>query len=311
MDCVRPRIVKVRYKDPTVIMLKKKEIDYIEVPCGMCIACRIAKSREWTVRLMMEKTQWQDSGFLTLTYDNDHVPVTPCGHLTLWPKDLQDFWKRLRIQLHRKKMMEDEQYYQDYETHRRMLIEDPDYDGSPPPLLRYFSCGEYGDTTHRPHYHAALFGLGPKDYDFIRSVWKRGNVVIEPLNEERSRYVASYVEKKIYIDPTKYWDLYGCCVRPFQRVSQGLGLGYYEKNKDEYWINLRPTINGVSYSTPRYFSTKDEELKRALSIIGDRQQKIALNNAFKSQDEGYGIYETRKQREANLKARSRMKKGSL
>ena len=55
------------------------------IPCGHCIACRINKSSEWATRMMMEvKTQPENScWFVTLTYDDDHLPPNTRGfHLS-------------------------------------------------------------------------------------------------------------------------------------------------------------------------------------------------------------------------------------
>ena len=46
----------------------------IEVPCGKCIACRIKKKSEWALRMLHELDSHQASQFITLTYDEDHVP---------------------------------------------------------------------------------------------------------------------------------------------------------------------------------------------------------------------------------------------
>lgn len=181
-----------------------------------------------------------------------------------------------------------------------------------PPLFRYYSCGEYGDTTKRPHYHACVYGLGPDDIDFIRDKWPFCSMItFDELTPERAGYCAGYVQKKIYKDPWKYYKEYGCCVHPFQRISQGIGLGYYEKYHDDYWINLRPTINGVSYSTPRYFIKKDDNLKMAINLVSQRYQKMALESEQEAIDSGVDLYASMRQREINLKAKSALKKGSL
>ena len=43
-------------------------------PCGKCIACRIAKSREWSSRLLHELTYWDKAVFITLTYEDQFLP---------------------------------------------------------------------------------------------------------------------------------------------------------------------------------------------------------------------------------------------
>ena len=112
-----------------------KEI--LQVPCGQCIGCRIDRSRQWANRCMLE-LQYHDSAyFVTLTYDDLHVPKayypdpdTGEAHqsLTLCKRDFQLWMKRLR-----KRFSDDK--------------------------IRFFACGEYGGSTHRPHYHAIVFGL--------------------------------------------------------------------------------------------------------------------------------------------------------
>lgn len=288
MDCVHPQTIK-----------NPQTKQWMKVPCGMCISCRIAKTREWKLRLMMEKKLWTKSGFLTLTYDDDHLPHTNCNRPTLYPEHLRDFWKRLRKHI-------DESCY----------IGPPIYDENgeekSPPLLRYFACGEYGDQTKRPHYHACVFGIDSSDLDLVQSLWPFGfRLTLDDLTPERAGYCAGYVQKKIYKDPWKYFQEYGCCVHPFQRISQGIGFGYYEKYMDDYWINLRPTINGVSYSTPRYFAKKDANLKMALNLVGQRIQKMNLESEQEAIEKGIDLYASMQQRETNLRAKSALKKGSL
>ena len=100
--------------------------DGLVVPCGKCLSCRIAKRREWTMRLWHELPYHQSSIFLTLTYDDDNLPP----NASLSKSDLQKFFKRLRKDLS----------YVDRK-------------------IKYFAAGEYGPKTNRPHYHAIVFGL--------------------------------------------------------------------------------------------------------------------------------------------------------
>ena len=102
--------------------------DGLLVPCGKCLACRIARRQEWSMRVIHELAGYKDAVFLTLTYSDDHLPDN--GSLVV--ADLQKFFKRLRKQY----------------AKRNNGIK-----------LRYYACGEYGDRHGRPHYHAIVCGL--------------------------------------------------------------------------------------------------------------------------------------------------------
>lgn len=76
--------------------------------------------------------------------------------------------------------------------------------------VRYYLVGEYGDVTHRPHYHAALFGFRPGDHvnpgDIRRgkrcscilcSSWTLGSVHVGDLTRQSAAYIAGYVTKRM------------------------------------------------------------------------------------------------------------------
>lgn len=98
--------------------------------------------------------------FATLTYNDKTLP--PGNQLE--PKDVQAFWKRLRARLH-------------------------------PQTVRYYVCGEYGDRTGRPHYHAAIFGAGFHHADQVLGAWKLGNVHIGELNAQSIAYNCAHITK--------------------------------------------------------------------------------------------------------------------
>lgn len=99
----------------------------------------------------------------TLTYADEFLPAGG----TLVPRHVQLFLKRLR----------------------RVL--------SPARSLRFFLCGEYGDDSWRPHYHAALYGVATLEDELVRSCWGMGHVQLMPLNVETAQYVCGYVVKKM------------------------------------------------------------------------------------------------------------------
>lgn len=158
-------------------------------PCGQCLPCRINRRRVWTLRLMLESYYHEKACFVTLTYDADHVPMSPHGLPVLDKREIQLWLKRVR------KLFCDRS-------------------------LRFYLCGEYGGRSFRPHYHAILFGVDASELDPEWLIWKgqsgpatntrparlntplyrswhRGIVHVGECNRKSIQYVAGYVLKKI------------------------------------------------------------------------------------------------------------------
>lgn len=157
---------------------------YSLVPCGKCAGCRMDYSRAWADRMLIELHDNCNCGvFLTLTYNSEHLPRSDSGAPTLSKRDLQLFWKRLRKAYPDKK-------------------------------IRYFVAGEYGPRTHRPHYHAIVFGLSLSDFsdlEYLRAnglgqayynspsladIWSNGYIVLSEVTWHTCAYVSRYVLKK-------------------------------------------------------------------------------------------------------------------
>ena len=191
--------------------------EWLEVPCGHCMSCRIARSREWAIRLLHENEFWEDSVYITLTYEEEFVSDS------LVPSDLQKFWKRLRKDLDHK--------------------------------ISYFACGEYGGRFGRPHFHAIVFGLSVKDRKIIKKAWPFGFVKLGCVCYESCRYVAGYVQKKLYGKEAKFYEEQGL-VPPYSCCSKHLG----EKYVDKYWNKLYQqetvTVGGIPMGLPRYYKKK-------------------------------------------------------
>lgn len=203
MVCKSPIIVRnPHYVDD--LMLYGSADKWVRVPCGRCSACRVQRTRVWAERIMSESFYHENNVFVTLTYDDDHVPRLPNGQLTLVKKDLQDFWKRLRRDL---------EYYEEGRK------------------FRYYACGEYGDQTSRPHYHAICFGLGLDDLHYFEDNWKFGFVKLGGLTYDSARYVAGYVQKKLY---GKAASEYGDSQQPFSTMSKGIGKTFILENHAKF-----------------------------------------------------------------------------
>lgn len=152
-----------------------------EFPCYVCLPCRINRKRLWTGRLLLENLSHEASCFVTLTYDEDHVPSDG----SLVPSDPRNFLKRLRSLLD-------------------------------PLRIRYFLVGEYGERMGRPHYHLIIFGVKPQDHVspqmqkklhrrctcVLCRAWTLGDVDVGEVNPSTAGYIAGYLMKYM----TKQWD---------------------------------------------------------------------------------------------------------
>ena len=141
-----------------------------QVPCRRCMPCRINNRRAKTARLLLEAKAHVWSTFITLTYDEDQVPVVNgedgAPVRSLRRGDVQLLWKRLR-----------------HHT-----------------SFRYFVVGEYGDKTGRPHYHAAVFGPDPVELAHHARAsygWPHGHVDVRLLEVHSAAYISGYTIKKM------------------------------------------------------------------------------------------------------------------
>ena len=62
------------------------------VPCGHCMACRIKRTSEWATRIMDEAAYWKESCFMTLTFNDECLPLD--GSLS--KEVIQKYVKRVR-----------------------------------------------------------------------------------------------------------------------------------------------------------------------------------------------------------------------
>ncbi|AXH77719.1 MAG: replication initiator protein [Microviridae sp.] len=235
MSCVYPlegwRSAKLNDNGKRPITFKVQEAFQdmpLQVPCGKCVGCARDRSMAWTVRNYHEWTQHRQSCFLTLTYQ-DPAPDK------INKRDLQLFFKRLRES-----------------------IDVP---------VRYFAVGEYGETTHRPHYHALLYGadlkgksyaLDDKQYGstFIDRTWHHGSHAIGDVNYASIAYVSGYVLKKAGNEDT------------FNLMSKRppIGHGWTEKYIEELERTGHVVIDGHKLPIPRkYIELYPGELQQQLT----------------------------------------------
>lgn len=227
LPCLNP----VDIKDPRYSYKK-----YMLVSCGKCLNCKLNSAKMWSIRIMHELKDWSCASFITLTYDDEHLPKDG----SLDKSDLQKFFKRLRKNLQGRK-------------------------------IKYFACGEYGEHTFRPHYHIILFGVGSNEESVIQKSWSvydkdnlekfsiLGFIQCGSVSSASAGYVARYTAKGGLSDE----ECYKRGIQPqFLVMSRRPGIGSNLANCKEYqsWISNTGFCvdKGVKYPIPRYYKSKLE-----------------------------------------------------
>lgn len=203
--------------------------------CGQCISCRLAKAREWQLRILLEAHTHQDNIFVGLTYRDEELSLTDDGVQNLNPHEATKWLKRFRK--HYKKP------------------------------FRYLLVGEYGDLSLRPHYHAILFGVPRLEHALIRRTWGMGHISTDPVNAKTAAYISGYSIKKLTSDKDER--LSPQQNPEFMRSSRkngGLGIRYIEQfakklKKNQYvdnWETIQKPFKfkGKNWSIGRYLGTK-------------------------------------------------------
>lgn len=189
------------------------------VPCGQCQTCRINRRNKKTGRFQLESRMHEHSLFVTLTFDDAHLPTTLYHHKTgeviadhpggcVDIRTVQLFNKKLKSNVRRKQG-------------RDMAN-----------AIRFFACGEYGDKNGRPHYHFVIWNLPYKYREHIFNAWTdpstreplcdpdRLDIQVPRSAHDVGQYISHYVMKNGTFDHNKLVD-----GRPpaFFTSSQGIG----------------------------------------------------------------------------------------
>lgn len=257
MQCLKP--IKIEYEE-------------MHVPCGKCVSCLIARSREWATRLVHECAEHNNSIFLTLTYNDENLPH---GH-NVSKDDIVKFVKRLRYYLEPRK-------------------------------IKYFVTSEYGPTTLRPHYHAILFNISKHDEATINSAWTKGFTKIGTVTYDSCRYVADYLFLYKKVDIERLRDK----KETFLVCSNGIGRDYALKNKTSFLERGYTTVRGVPVGLPRYYQhlleiSTEDKLERKKERLDEL--KTFYETKYKSDDEIWqAVQASRIQTEKNIVAKTQRK----
>lgn len=283
------------------------------VGCGQCLPCRINRRRLWTTRCFLESLCHDENCFVTLTYNDEHLPD---GN-SLVPGDLRDFLKRLRSYLE-------------------------------PEKIRFFGVGEYGESGQRgvnPHYHLSVFGAGPHVAPLVARAWSKegvpfGHTMTAEFNRDTAQYVCGYVIKKL----TRHGDpRLGNRHPEFARMSNRPGIGapavavLAESLGDNGYgfvgrtgdVPMSVMVDGKKLGLGRYLRSKlrdefnmteeqknrivqrwyDEKFQEMLGLLNDPKVKKEGALSFKG-----AVLAKNKQALASLEARDKItnsKKGTL
>jgi len=214
------------------------------------------------------------NAFLTLTYDDAHLPAFG----TLIKRHFQLFMKKYRKYLN---------------SHK----------------ISYYMCGEYGDQTKRPHYHAIIFNHDFSDKKFYKNspsgplwmsakldeLWTHGFCTIGSVTFESAAYVARYVTKKkfgpmadahygfdINYETGEYTQRR---IKEYAHPSHGLGKKWLSKFMDETYPSDSVPLRGRLVKPPKYYDKLFEkahpeeyrELKNARTAAA---KKTAQHNTW-------------------------------
>jgi len=219
----------------------------MDLPCGKCVGCRLRRAQSWALRCFHELQLHDDSVFLTLTYDDEHLP----GDRSLRYSDVQSFFRRLR------------------------------HSGS----FRFFMCGEYGSRTSRPHYHVLLFGRSFPDrvaYDgtlftspTIDKAWGLGSARFGRVELASVAYVTGYVAEKFEAKE------YPGRRKPFCKMSNRPAIGRDFALK--YLPDFRDgaaVFDGRKIPLPRYYRELIKARDPELVASWDEKAFAALQERF-------------------------------
>lgn len=224
----------------------------VTLPCGQCVGCRLERSRQWAMRCVHEASLYEDNCFITLTYDDVHLPRD--GSLDV--REYQLFMKRLRFRYR-------------------------------PTRIRFFHCGEYGERRGRPHYHACLFNHDFADRVFwsqrddvklyvsaaLQELWPFGFSTVGNVTFESAAYVARYIMKKVTGEAAE--EHYGGRKPEYTTMSRrpGIGKGWYEKWNSDVFPRDTVVLRGKAMRPPKYYD-RQFELDAAKDFMYMRGRRV-------------------------------------
>lgn len=258
------------------------------IPCRQCIGCRLDYATQWGVRMMDEAACHEWNWFLTLTYSDENLPP----HGSLRPRDMQLFWKRVRK---------------------------AGLSG------RHGEVGEYGETTGRPHYHAAAFGLELDDLVLfqknergeplwtsrrLEELWPHGHSLVGMLTMDSARYIAGYMVRDTRAKDEGRYDVLDLStgdlvprVPPYFRMSRrpGIGAPFLDRFFGDVFPRDQRRVGNQLMAVPSYYHKRLEVLN----------PEMAESVKAKREDACFSDSAKRERRPERLRVREVVKKAQI
>lgn len=315
-DC----LFKITIKLEKPIEKNDRLITFINIPCGKCARCIERRKMEWSFRMMEEMKEAKTAYFVTLTYDNENVPINELGIKTLVQtrakdlklqaiekgrkritkkfkretpdRSLEGFFKRLRRNQERSKPTIE------FITNNLLNTD----------KIKYYAAGEYGEKkgSWRPHYHAIIFNASERN---ITKSWTLGGVHCVKATEATISYVMKYLDKRY--DKKQNW-----MKNPeFNVMSEGIGKSYIDKNKSWHKRNIDilyvTTMKGIKIPMSKYYRhqifTKDERDEQVI-LVTDTLNQLRFEEISEYGHEWFNTKQSKLKKETERRFKKKIKK---
>ena len=286
--------------NPIRVPIKKygRTIGYNQFGCGKCHECLGRKVNSYVQKYYREAHFRKSMHFVTLTYDNEHLPVSVCPVYYHEPSESfvplsKPFFDKevgLSAYLHCARV-------DSVPNDHRWTVRCGDVDSVIAPSLKrddvrlwlkefrnnnpdlrfsFSFIGEYGKHG-RPHYHGCCFGLSNDNVRRLVDTWNRGFTLVKPIpllahNSKDdvvsvARYVAKYMHKGSFDDDKV---LHGYVEYPRVFSSTHLGDGDNINNLRDWYLGKDQFPN---------VSIHDKTFSESyLNLVESRLQSFLLGN---------------------------------
>lgn len=274
MPCARPMVrFRVVGSDKFVAhpRLGDAVVERQEWRCGRCFSCVRSHGDDWSTRLEKEQMLWPRNCVVTLTYDQEHLPLG--GNLV--KHDLSGFVMRLRNYARR---------------------ECDQAEG-----VRFYGIGEFGSRTRRPHYHVILFnfdfpdlvhwsGKGARELctsEALTRIWGKGvNCKVGRVGADSISYVSRYLDDKRKGGAAAEFRSDAAALAAGEELPRfqlefslmsrnpGIGAGWLERFESDVYPGDHVVLrSGREARPPRFF---DKRYERELREVGRLEEFEAL-----------------------------------